>query len=614
MTKIKENFLFYIILFCVAIIPSLFWFKNGHIIAGIDFFAPIFPLEIIKNSFNPLYIWSDTINAGTPSGLAVSKFFPYLSIWVIFEQLGFDIYTTQTLYFTIIFITIFSSMYFLVATVLPNINIYIKISSALFYAFHPYVSFWYSYLGDARIIAYAITPLILGIFIKGSKSSRQKLYIAFFLLCNTLLFSVSGNPPTWVIPWILIVIYSLYTIFIGENKYKLLKYLTTIFLLSFLINLWWIYSLYISLTTSGIELGENVSSLKYFISTSSNSSILNILNGLGKWSSDGGTNWFNQFYPYYPNVAIYKSTIFKFMAILLVIFASFGYFNNKNRQMFVFGILTVIIFIFLSKGSHFPFGGINIFLYEKVPGFWLFREPISYLLPGVIIGLSIMIASCKTKNNLVISTLIAIILIRGFSIFTGEIFPPKRGWMNSSHVKVPQFLFDIRKNLQDISDNRVLILPRSAYTYGNSNYWGYTGVDKTYYFIDNPYVLGVKNGHNTLGGYIKNDNLNISINNIYEYILNRKYNEVKHLFGIFNIRFLIYRHDYQYKYDLQPKHKHLWTMSPIEFQKFTLSNLDWLKHKERFGDWGIYEVQNNIFVPHISTANVIRTMKEKPSL
>ncbi len=606
MIKYKQNYNLLIVIFLLSLLP-LFWFDSDVIIAGGDYFAPIYPSSIINNYFNPLYIWNDTINTGGLSELKVTKFFPYLSFWAILEKIGFDIDTMQYLWYSFLLISIFSSMYYLTTVIFPKMSTNAKIIVGLFYLFHPYISLWTSFFSDTRIVAYAVIPLFVGLFIQAINNKNKLYYISLFLLSNSLLFSVASNPPTWVIPWLMIVVFIIYSLIIQKNKFEIIKYTFIIITLAILINAWWIYSLFLSIASSANTLGSEVNSLSYFISHSGESSILNIFAGLGKWSFSKGVMYLGDFFPYYPEYHTYETISFWILLILILITTIFSTFDRKNIKNLILPLFFILFFIFLAKGNQFPFPTINQYLYQNFPFGWLFREPISYLLPGVIIGFGLLIgvsidyiAKTFKYKNLLISIILFAILVRGFGLITGDIFPNARGGIYSSKVNIPEFITSINKEFKDKIVSRVLILPQLTSTYSYWK-WEYMGVDRTYYFINKPYILSTKGDKKN---YIDNNKVDTIITSLYKSIEDKNYEQTKGLIQSLNIQTIVYRNDFQYTHDNQLRNKKLWAISPKQFTEFVDNNSDWIKHDKDYGQWNIYVVNKYVFKEKISIRGI----------
>jgi len=99
-------------------------------------------------------------------------------------------------------------------------------------------------------------------------------------------------------------------------------------------------------------------------------------------------NAFGLMHPYWPDNIFGKIGFMKaeFLLLPIIAFSSLLFIKKgKEGKYVLFFILVALIGIFLGKGASEPFGSVYIWLFEKVPGFQLFRDSFKWY---VLISLS----------------------------------------------------------------------------------------------------------------------------------------------------------------------------------------------------------------------------------
>jgi arabinofuranan 3-O-arabinosyltransferase len=151
-----------------------------------------------------------------------------------------------------------------------------------------------------------------------------------------------------------------------------------------------------------------------------------------------------------------------------------------------------LVFVFLAKGLQPPFRQLNLFLYNHVPGFWLFREPMSKLGQLLVIFFGMLFAilldsvwerwaEFPTLRNRVIKvaawTAFVVVVLQPYPLWTGSVIPDVRPNQPSAHVRVPQYWWDLADQINaDERAGKVLVLPLDDY-YQMPTTWGFAGVD-----------------------------------------------------------------------------------------------------------------------------------------
>ena len=160
------------------------------------------------------------------------------------------------------------------------------------------------------------------------------------------------------------------------------------------------------------------------------------------------------------------------------------------------------VFVFLAKGLMEPLADVNLWLYLHMPGFWLFREPMSKLGQLLVVFFAIQLAilaegvihrwkhrapaSSSWPRFLPHPSTVAfvaatagtlLVIAYPYPIATGGVIPDERPMQPSAHVRVPDYWREMAATINaDPSPGKVLVLPLDDY-YQMPTQWGFFGVD-----------------------------------------------------------------------------------------------------------------------------------------
>jgi arabinofuranan 3-O-arabinosyltransferase len=164
-----------------------------------------------------------------------------------------------------------------------------------------------------------------------------------------------------------------------------------------------------------------------------------------------------------------------------------------HRRRKTLTLLTaVVIFTVLAKGLQPPFTGLNMWLYGNVPGFWLFREPMSklgqllVLFDGLLIAIAVEGLAVRTARfrphirtglRMPVGFAVCAVLAWPYPLVSGAVIPDERPLQPPAHVEVPSFWRSTASFIdRDTADGKVLVLPLDDY-YQMPTTWGFSGVD-----------------------------------------------------------------------------------------------------------------------------------------
>jgi hypothetical protein len=210
----------------------------------------------------------------------------------------------------------------------------------------------------------ALAPFVLATFIKLVQQPRLRHAILFALSLSLQIVYEVRIAYVTIFFCILYLFYSIFTEFdVRCNLDSIVKTLFVSMILIFLFHSYWLLPLFFE-KTSGVSsslLPEGYNSVSWVRTLSQGT----ILNGLGMQS----TNWGSGPSP-------------QFLFLPIIAFSPFIFYrqNKKTRLILFFG-LSVLISIFLTKGSKPPFGEFYIWMFLHFPGFFMFREPGKWATP-----------------------------------------------------------------------------------------------------------------------------------------------------------------------------------------------------------------------------------------
>lgn len=308
-------------------------------------------------------------------------------------------------------------------------------------------------------LSYILTLPIFYYFKKIIDSTELdlRLGIIFGLVSS---FQIILDPRLFFISLFLLSSYFLvYFLYFRDLEIRsLFKNISVSFIVIFLLNAFWIIPSLIVRSNPVELLGPSYSSnnIVKFLSFATLENALGLL------------------HPYYPENIFGKIGFMKpgYLIFPLFAFSSLLLLGKNKKENFLplFFALISLVGIFMAKGASEPFGNIYIFLFEKVPGFQVFRDPFkwyalialgfAYLIPFSV-GNMIKALSVKRFNKI---RYLPFFLFVAFFLFT--LYPnfnnQLTGFFRTS--KLPNSYIDLTTYLEkDKSISRVLWYP----TYSN---------------------------------------------------------------------------------------------------------------------------------------------------
>lgn len=486
LTPEKKLFLFGLLICSLAIALSFDW---GVTIRHGDSTFPQDPELSFKKA---IYTWDDQRRMGIDSSRGVADGFPYKGLVYVLSLFGLPVFFIQILLFGGLYVLPFVSMYYLVKVLFPRQQFgLMSFFAGLFYVFNIYVLIKYSIPVFVIQLTYGLLPLFIAFGLQYLDTGKKKFLLYFLLI--TLANSSIGNNIAFFMPLVIIfgviMIHRLITK--KGEQWKYLKRLGVMLLGSIILSLWWfipqvtaINAQYSSVADSEFVQEYNETALR---SSSFEGHMLNSLRLIGTWTWSHNDLYGNAFFE---ESQVYDGWL-AFWGILMVIF-TFGALLIKRAHYFYVVLFSCTFFlgVFLMKGISDPFGGVFMFMFEKIPLFWIFRftydkfGPVAALSQAILIGYTLywlafkFIPRYKAKAHWVLAVLTGLIVFYMYPVWMGHSF--RDGYPVQTQVDFPNAYFEANDYLNNlyVPQQRMVVLPFSQ---GNgiakAFQWNYVGMD-----------------------------------------------------------------------------------------------------------------------------------------
>lgn len=420
-------------------------------------------------------------------GLPIFLFGDILHLpWSVISKLCF--------FFPFIFLSVFSSYYFH-KKVFQKTTLWVI--SAIIFSLNTYTL---TVVGGGQIViglTYALSPILLALLIEGISTPSKninKAFLAGLILGIELVLDLRYA-------YILIIgvlLYCLVFIFYYFSKYKINFFIKSIFFglivplfISYLLNGFWSVPLLMNRKNPLNELGDAynaLGSVKFF-------SFATFENSISLLHPNWPENLFGKVYFMRPEFLILP--LIAFMSL----FAVRRIKEKTSEKLYIlYFILLGLLGAFLSKGAQEPFGGVYLWMFQKIPGMVMFRDPtkfytltaisFSILIPFVFYRVQIRL---KKHKNIVILIPILFIFFWVFSI-RQAVFQDLSGTFRNNTL--PKEYIKLEKTLREDKDfSRVLWIPQvQRFGYYSQTHPAIPANEylKTYTFTDLP--VKIKSG------------------------------------------------------------------------------------------------------------------------
>lgn len=380
--KKQDNF--YIVFLC-GFFFLIFrnWFLNPQIIGG-DW--PFIFEETFKNYSFYFSAWNPFVGNGLGGVTPIYSLGVFHGLTVFLSQ---SLSLPWTFVYKVFWFGLFiglsvSSSMYLLKVVIERAKVWQYVLASVIFSTNTYILMVVSGGQMGVALAYSMTPLVLARYIKLidnrgviGENIRQAI-IAGLALAIQVMF----DPRIAYLALICVGIYGVFSFFLYTSSFK--KFLRLFFsnivfgcgfsfVCALLLHAVWVVPLFFVRSLSASQESINVEGFRFF-SFADFSHALSLL------------------HPNWPENIFGKTYFLKseFLLLPILAYSSLIFITRKNFKAISSFCLLGLVGVFLAKGANFPFGEINIWLFNVFPGMNLFRDSTKFYLL-IAISYSILI-------------------------------------------------------------------------------------------------------------------------------------------------------------------------------------------------------------------------------
>lgn len=464
-----------------AAIPWV-WAPRFAVIAGIDTPPNVDFSVLFKTT---LHTWDPAPNGGISNFVGYGMFFPYFLTGALLQSVGVSPHNITIGALSVAFAL--GALGFYLFSRLLGAGRPVCALLTLGYTFN----FAHTFLapGSAALFAYAALPWIPLAIAWAARSDRLK-QIAIglaFALASTGLIYIKINPPTYLALFIGGIVLGLLAL--RSRGFRVPLHMAVSFAVAFVaVNLWWIsdFVLGVKIDPTSVTADLNMQNVSVA------STLAQVLLLGGSWAFDPTFDAS----PYFSYAAWYRDGGTQFL-LALAPAAAIGVlvaFRMKRAAMWT--LAAVLWFVFLNAGYHPPFGWVFLWMFQHVPEFWLYREPLTKF-----DGILAMLYLCaflflipqllNVHHRRVAMGLLALstigFVVGGLPLATGAVVRPAIGTAPSFRVAVPAYWREFAKWANAQPGGRIAMLPQNAH-YELLYDWGYLGADIDGMLLRHPFI------------------------------------------------------------------------------------------------------------------------------
>lgn len=354
----KNKLPFVLLFICLAIVYSNVFKLSYHGGGDLTYFYK----ENLLNLLEPL-TWLDSpgsIGLGGNNLATLWIYLTFLPFGLLYKVIGLTFNVSFSLVFTSIFLLLgLFSMYKL--SEVFSVSMKGRLLSTALYLINSYILLVVDGGQVGVAFGYALVPLFL--FFKIRTLLEKKFYLS---ILSALAFSllIAFDIRIAFLALISIAIFVLFYLKESLSNKKFIILSTLIFIaLPFLIHSFWIVPF--------LKFPNSISGLLPRSGELGNLSFIRLNDALLIHQPLWPSNFFGKTSP----------APFIFSFIPMVVFLNL-FFRNDKKILFL--NILAIISIFLAKGINPPFGFVNQFIFERIPGFFLFRDPSKFMLLEIL--------------------------------------------------------------------------------------------------------------------------------------------------------------------------------------------------------------------------------------
>ena len=472
----------YLICFALTALIVSQWFDSGSFIASGDM-GPL-----IRRGWEPEASWTwnhSTTGAGS-SAYNVGRGFEFLLIDAV-KLLGGDETVAHWLFYVCIYGFVSVAVAFCVRFFVKND--FAVVVGGMFAVLNGF--FLTRIPNPLNIISVATIALVTGLALRVAAGRPiSPVWGGFALLPVSFL---AFNPPMMLVAfaWSAAGTSLVALLVLGRSSlWRLLKWFIPLAPWAFVLNAWWLIPVAWSfLGGGGAQTNASFQDPSNWAWSQAQNQIPNILTLVANWA------WVKpQYLPFAASMDQPWIIWVRYLIPALVFGAPLLARRSLRRAAFAL-IAVSLVFVFLAKGLQPVWAPINLWMYNHVPMFWLFREPMSKLGQVLVIFFAVLIAMSVdgawarvklvprprirwARTLAVVVTLAAFaVMAYAYPIYTGAVIPDVRPQLPSAHVRVPDYWWKTTATLNaSPKPGKLLILPLDDY-YQMPTVWGFAGSD-----------------------------------------------------------------------------------------------------------------------------------------
>ncbi len=469
----------YLATFMVSSLVVSRWFRSGTFISTGDMGS------FLRDGWVPeaTSSWNHVISGAGSAGYTVGRGFEILLIDAV-RLAGGNEYVAQWLFYTLIYgLVAVGTAYAARALVTSELAAVTAGTFAILNGF-----FLTRLPNPLNIISVGSIALLTGLGLRVAKGRSLGAPWAGIALLPTSFLGF--NPPMLVVAyaWAVAGIPLLVLAMMGRSAlWRLLRWMAAALPWALLLNAFWIVPLALSYVGGGGAAGNaDFTDPTAWAWSQAQNQVPNVMTFVANWA------WVKpQYLPFAADLdrpwIVWVRYLIPTLMFLGPVLAP-----TRLRRPAVMLVAFSLAFVVLAKGLQPPFASFNLFLYNHVPGFWLFREPMSKLGQLMVIFVALLLAlvvqgtleslrrrpgrASVLRSAGVLGAVVAVVAYP-YPLWTGAVIPDVRPQQPSAHVRVPQFWHAMADRLNaDKRPGKVLVLPLDDY-YQMPTTWGFSGVD-----------------------------------------------------------------------------------------------------------------------------------------
>ncbi len=479
----------YLVVLAISSFVVSRWFRTGTFVATGDMGA------WIRRGWTPelLDAWNHQTTGAGSGGYTMARWAEFIVLWVV-QHLGGDEYVGQWLFYTLIYGLVAWGFAYCCAALVRN-----EAAMVVAGSFGILNGFFLTRLPNPlNIISVGSVALLTGIVLRVAQGRRIPPAVAGVALWPTSFLAF--NPPMLVVAyaWALGGTLLLTVLALGWRAAgRAARWFLAAAPWAVLLNLWWLVPLASSYGGGGgAQANADFTDPTNWTWAQINNKPENVLTMVANWA------WFRpQYLPFAQDLDAPWIVWVRYLLPALVFLAPVLARPVRRRLSLVLMAL-ILVFVGLAKGLMPPFTGVNLWLYLHVPGFWLFREPMSKLGQLLVLFFALQLAIAVEGvlhrareaaagsavgrvrwrvadrwRVVAVITAVTAVLAYPFPLWTGSVVPDERPSQPSAHVRVPDYWWQMASAIDaDPRSGKVLVLPLDDY-YQMPTTWGFFGVD-----------------------------------------------------------------------------------------------------------------------------------------